>query len=600
MTARCIVSESLTEKSSKVMPRRFSFGIFRSCPWNWKSRFALFWACAAIAGCGEKATTASGSSFGETSGAHENSISPPPLPDLHGVLFADVASQSGLHFTWPQQARPMRALEAFGSGCAAFDADNDGWQDVLLVGEPHPGLFRNAAGEQFVDVTAESGLDAEKGKWTGCAVGDYNGDGLLDLLLTGYHCLALYANRGGFRFEPATAAAGLDRDNHGLWGASAGFMDLNGDGWLDLAILNYVVFGPDSQQYCEYRPGIRTGCTPKMYPPERGEIWRNDGQGRFELVPAEAGMAETTGVALVLAFTDLDGDGLVDFYIGNDAVPADFIHNLGGMRFENVASTSGLARDGLGHSIAAMGADWGDFDGDGRLDLTVTNFQFESFVLFRNVGDGLFRDVSARTELYAATRNRLGFGAKWVDFENDGWLDLWYVNGHVYDNAEEFHGYGAQFRQPSSLFRNERGAKFIDLVPALGADVQRTMVGRGSATLDFNNDGLVDLLAVDFEGPVMLLENRTRRGNHWITLDLRGRAPNLFAHGARVTGRAGKRVWVAEVSPASSYLSSSDPRIHWGLGEIERLESLTIRWPGGGEETLSDVACNRILRLEQR
>jgi hypothetical protein len=518
--------------------------------------------------------------------------------DPGAVDFADVAAVRGLDYAWPEQPRPMRALEAFGCGCAAFDADDDGWQDVLLVGDPHPVLFRNVDGLRF-EKQGNDGLQQVAGNWKGCAIGDYDGDGLLDVLLIGYRCLALYRNAGGLQFRLVTAEAGLDPGNHRHWGSSAGFMDLDGDGWLDLVLLNCIDFGPESRQYCEFRPGVLSGCIPRSYPPERGEIWRNTGQGSFEMVPDTAGMKDTRGVGLVLAFTDIDDDGRMDFYVGNDAVPADFLHNLGGLQFENNAAAYGLAVDGGANEIAAMGADWADFDRDGRLDLAVSNFQLLSFVVFRNVAVNCFVDASVRTDLSRFTRNRLGFGTKWVDFENDGWPDLFFVNGHVYDNAAEVQGAGVAFRQPICLLRNAEGRKFLDLVPGLGADIQRAMVGRGSATADFNNDGLIDLLAVDYEGPVMLLENRSRSANHWLTIDLRAAYPNRFAYGAHVVGQAGSQVWLADVSPASSYLSSSDPRIHWGLGQTVKLDTLTIRWPSGREQVLHDVAGDRILRHEE-
>lgn len=513
------------------------------------------------------------------------------------LLFVDVAQERGLRYRWPEQPRPMAALDAFGAGCATFDGDNDGWQDVLLVGSPSPALFHNVGGDRFEEITIGCGLKEVAGHWTGCAIGDYDGDGLLDVLLTGYHQLALFKNVGGLRFELATEAAKLDPTNHGQWGASAGFMDLDGDSWLDLVILNYVVYGPDSQKYCEYAPGVRSGCSPRTYPPERGQIWRNTGTGSFELVPSEQGMDLTHGVGLVLAFTDLDEDGRLDFYIGNDGVVADLLRNEGQMRFENIASVAGVATDANGGSVSAMGADWADFDRDGRLDLVVTNWQGDSFVLFQGLGHRLFLDCAKQTNLARATKNRLGFGAKWIDFENDGWPDICFVNGHVYDNSAEIHGPSVPFRQPMSLFWNDHGRKFSDITSGLGADIRRPMVGRGSATADFNNDGRVDLLAVDFEGPAMLLENRTETKQHWLKLDLRGKAPNVFAYGAHVAGKAGDQVWLGDVSPASSYLSSSDPRIHWGLGDLDTLDTVTIRWPSGSEQTLRSVAADRILRI---
>jgi hypothetical protein len=522
----------------------------------------------------------------------------PPAEDLVNVLYVDVARERGLIYVWPDQPRPMTALDAFGSGCAAFDGDNDGWQDVLLVGDPAPALFRNLGDGRFDDVTGGSGLTAVNGDWTGCAIGDYDGDGLLDVLLTGYHQLALYKNLGGMRFRDVTATAGLDLSNHGNWGASAGFMDLDGDQWLDLVVLNYVVYGPESKRYCEFAPGVRSGCGPKTYPSERGRIFRNTGAAGFELVPDSHGMADTHGTALVLGFIDLDDDGRLDFYIGNDGLPADLMHNQGNMHFKNISYAAGVALNLNASAVSAMTADWADFDRDGRLDLIVTNWQNASSVIFRGLGDKQFTDCSKRTNLPWLTKNRMGFGGKWVDFENDAWPDIFIVNGHVYDNVGEFEP-GAQFRQPLQLLSNRNARRFVDLVPKMGPDVRRGLLGRGSATADFNNDGFIDLLAVDFEGPVALLENRTTSKKHWLKLDLRGAPPNIFAYGARVVGRAGDARWIAEVSPASSYLSSSDPRIHWGLGDVSRLESLTIRWPSGGEETLLDVDADQILRVVQ-
>lgn len=513
------------------------------------------------------------------------------------LSFINAAQERGLQYVWPEQPRPMTALDAFGAGCAAFDGDNDGWQDVLLVGRPTPALFRNLEGGRFEDITAASGLTAVTGHWTGCAIGDYDGDGLLDVLLTGYHQLALYKNLGNLRFELATTTAGLDPSNQGYWGASAGFMDLDGDSWLDLVILNYVVFGPDSKKYCEYAPGVQSGCAPRTYPPERGQIWRNTGMGKFELIPTEQGMQQTHGVGLVLAFSDLDEDGRMDFYVGNDGLAADLLHNLGNLQFENIASVAGVATSDNGATVSAMGADWADFNRDGMLDLAVTNWHGDSFVLFQGLGQRFFMDSAKQTDLAQQTKYRMGFGAKWIDFENDGWSDLFFVNGHVYDNSAEIHGPSVPFRQPMSLFWNDRGRKFFDLTVQLGTDIQRPMVGRGSATADFDNDGRVDLLAVDFEGPVMLLENRTETQRHWLKLDLRGKAPNVFAYGARVVGKAGNQTWLAEVSPASSYLSSSDPRIHWGLGDLSKLETVTIRWPSGSVQTLHNVAADRILQV---
>lgn len=570
------------------------------------ARWLLAGALACTAGCdnapvppARSPAAADSPSTGETPTATLAASEPSNSSATPTIRLVDIANRCGLDYRWPMKPRPMTILDSIGSGCAAFDADDDGLQDILLLGHPRPVLYRNLGANRFEDVSTGSGLSEAEGIWMGCAVGDYDGDGRLDLLLTAFHQLALFRNRGGFRFEPVTAAAGLAPHNHDKWGSSAGFMDLDRDGWLDLVVLDYLEFGPGFQQLCEFKEGVKSGCSPREYTPERGELWRNTGRGSFELVPDSACMALSKGGGLVVSFFDVDDDGLVDMHLGNDGTPGDLMHNLGNWRFENIGVESGLAVSQSGKPMSSMAADWGDFDGDGRLDLTVTNYQNLGFALFRNLGEASFVDVADAVGLTGPTKPRLGFGGKWLDFENDGWPDLAFANGHVYDNAPDVEGPAVTYRQPLSLLHNERGARFVEITTQFGDDVQRPLVGRGSATADFNNDGLADLLVVDFEGQAMLLENRSERGGHWITLDLRGAAPNVYAYGARVSARAGERTWLADVSPATSYLSSSDPRIHWGLGSVEQLDSLTIRWPSGLVQVLNAVHTDRFLRLEE-
>lgn len=530
---------------------------------------------------------------------------PPAIVDARGIDFRDVAAERGLQFEWPAQSRPLTALAAFGCGCGIIDFDQDGWQDVFLAGNPTGALFRNASGLQFQNVADASGITASEARWTGCAVGDYDSDGWLDLLVTGFHRLALFINRGDGTFSDATAAAGLDSENRGHWGSSAGLMDLDGDGQLDLVILNYVVFGPHVKQFCELKPGVLTGCQPKEYEPEFGEIWRGTDSGRFEFAD-DAGMRDTHGIGLVLAFADLDDDRRLDFYIGNDGKLAELMHNVGNLKFENIGLASGLAFKNISTMVpmAAMGADWGDFDRDGRFDLTVTDFQMASAGVFRNLGSLSFTDVGVSLGIHGATRSRLGFGAKWLELDNDGWLDICYVNGHVYDNVSELES-DTPFRQRTQLFHSRSGAgsgagrEFVDVVPALPPDVGRPIVGRGSATADFDNDGRTDVLVVDFEGPAMLLHNRSITRRHWLTLDLRSASANRFAYGAVVAAKSGDRTWLGQVSPASSYLSSSDPRIHFGLDDVERVDELTIRWPDGRANVLRDVAADRIIQIRE-
>lgn len=529
----------------------------------------------------------------------------PPSPasaDLNGIRFEDTASAAGLHFVWPPQPRPMRNLEAFGSGCAFLDYDNDGWQDILLVAPSYPRLYHNLKNGRFEDVTATHDLARVKGFWTGCAVGDYDGDGRLDILLTGYGCLALLRNDPAKGFVNATVSAGLDPKNRGHWGSSAGFMDLAGKGRMDLVLLNYVIFGPKDQQYCTPLPGVKTGCPPSTYRPEFGELWENTGNGRFRDVTTTSGMKRTHGKALVVAFGDPDDHGRMDFYVGNDGTPAELMRNEGGMRFNNIGVEGGVAYGSLDHAIAAMGADWGDYDRDGLPDLIVTAFSDESFALFRNVGKATFEQANDATGLSVPTFKPLGFGTKWLDIDNDGWPDVVFATGHVYDAIHQTDPQST-FRQPLMLFHNEQGKDngrmFRDLVPQMSLEIRRPMLGRGLATGDYDNDGKMDLLVVDFEGAPLLLHNVSTPPNHWMSLDLRNTGTNHFAYGAQVRARSGQQTWIGQVSPASSYLSSSDPRIHWGLGSLQSLEEVAIRWPDGRREVLHNVPADRLLTITE-
>jgi hypothetical protein len=521
-----------------------------------------------------------------------------PAQPVEGICFANVAEAAGLRYRWPQQPRPLRNLETFGCGCAFLDYDNDGWQDILLVAAPHPLLYHNKGNGQFEDVTATTGLDAIHGDWKGCAVGDYDGDGFLDLVLTGYHCLALLKNQEGHHFLDVTTSAGLDPQNRGHWSSSAGFMDLDGSGRLDLVLLNYVIFGPKEPQYCEVKPGVRSGCPPSKYRPEFGELWQNLGNGTFRDITAASGMRHTNGKGLVVAFADVMGNGRMDFYIGNDGMPAELMVNQGGLRFANLGISNGVAYGALDHALAAMGADWADYDRDGRMDLIVTGFSDESYMLFRALGNGMFEQKSDATGLSGPTYKPLGFGAKWLDMDNDGWPDIVISNGHVYDNVHAIDPL-ATFRQPLMLFHNEQGHQFTDLTPKMGGEIAAPLLGRGLATGDYDNDGRMDFLVVDYEGAPVLFHNSSQTSNHWIKLDLRGAAPNRFAYGAQVLAHSGKEQWVGQVSPASSYLSSSDPRVQFGLGSITTLDSIAIRWSDGHREVLNRVAADRILRIEE-
>lgn len=525
-----------------------------------------------------------------------NRIEEQPQNPAPWVQYRDRAAELGLTYAWPRKPRPMRNLEAFGTGCAFLDYNNDGLQDILLVGEPTPVLYRNNGGA-FVDVSSEAGLSDLTGEWKGVAVGDYDGDGWLDILLTGYRCLALLRNTGNGTFQNVTTEVGLDPENRRHWGSGCGFMDLDNDGDLEIVLLNYVVFGPSEPQYCDLGGGRKSGCPPHVYRPEFPELWKNEG-GTYVDWTEQSGLRGAHGKALVLAFSDLDGNGLIDFYIGNDGQPAELWMNRGNLRFDDMGAISGVAYNMTGGTMAAMCADWGDFDRDGRLDLIVSDFSGAPYAVFRNTGVGLlFQEYSAVVGVRHATVNALGFGGKFVDFDNDGWLDIAFANGHVYDNVEEFDS-TTTFLQPVMLFYNQQGKRFVDLVPFLPPDVGRPILGRGLATGDIDNDGRLEVLVVDYEGPVMLLHNQTRTSNSWIKFDIRGNAPNTFAYGAKVTLKTDKTTCVSFVAPASSYLSSCDPRVHFGLAN-ETIQSVTVEWLSGTRHEFRDLKPNTIYRITE-
>jgi hypothetical protein len=520
-------------------------------------------------------------------------------PSSQEIAFRDVTRDAGISFAWhPNPNRPLRILDTFGCGCAFLDFDQDGLLDVFLVGEPRCALFRNLDGRHFEDVSARIGLTGHTGLWKGCAVGDFNNDGFPDVLITGYRRLLLLKNDQARRFLDVTGAVGLPPDNQLKWGSSAGFADLDGDGSLDLVTLNYVVFNEHTPQLCELTPGVKSGCRPQNYQPEFGRLYRNH-NGRFTDVTESAGFRHASGKGLTLAFADYDNDGKTDFYVGNDGNPAELMHNLGHLRFDNVGQESAVAFGAVpGQAIAAMGADWADYDRDGRLDLAVSAFEGEAYCLFANQGLGQFRVVSDEVGITAPTFRPLGFGTTFLDVDNDGFVDLLFANGHVYDNVDRMSP-GMSYRQPLMLFRNEGGHRFTDLAPGLGEPFSRPIVGRGTARGDFDNDGRMDALVVDYEGAPLLLHNESRSANHWIEFRCKSRAGHGQGYGLRVTARAGRSVWVGEISPAASYLSSSAPLVHFGTGSEPLLDTVTLHWPTGGSVTLKNVPTDQILTVEE-
>ena len=520
----------------------------------------------------------------------------PPAPPA----FVDDAAAAGLRFVQNNGHTGKKSPpppETMCGGVGLLDFDGDGWLDVFVVqGGPFPPsedpavdgdrLFRNRRDGTFEDVTAKTGIAAMgQGYGHGVAVADYDNDGRPDLFLTRWRSYALYHNKGDGTFEDVTARAGLagDRD----WPTSAAFADLDGDGDLDLYVCHYLRYDPSNPKRCEHpdSPG-RHDCNPLDFPALRDHVFRND-EGRFIEVTAAAGFVDPDGRGLGVVAADLDDDGLIDLYVANDMSANYLFHNLGGFRFEETGQLSGAAASADGGYKAGMGIACADLDGDGQPDLAVTNYFGESTTFYHNLGRGFFADHGLAIGLTAPTRRLLGFGVAFVDVNNDGWLDLLSANGHVLDSRPTY-----PWTMPLQLLLASPGGRLTDVSEASGTPFHPLHLGRGLAVGDLDNDGRLDALVVVQNEPLIFLHNRTEQRGHDIRFRLAGTRSNCDAVGARVMISCAGRQRVGFRVGGSSYQSSSDPRIHFGLGEAMRIDSVEIKWPSGHVDRHNGLAAD--------
>ena len=530
---------------------------------------------------------------------------PRPAAPGEPPRFRDEAASSGLRFVYETGGTPRTPPKMMGGGVALLDYDGDGWLDVYCVqggvfppvaGPASPAggdrLFRNKGDGTFDDATARAGLvGGPRGYGYGAAVGDVDRDGHPDLLVTRWRSYALYRNNGNGTFADITDRWGLGGDRD--WPTSAAFADLDNDGDLDLYVCHYLEYNPADPTASSRMAGLSPlAYSPLMYEALPDHLFRNDG-GRFVDVSKEAGIADSQGRGLGVVACDLDDDGRVDLFVANDLTANALYLNRGGLRFEETGHVAGVAASSLGGYQAGMGVACGDLDGDGRPDLAVTNFFGESTSLFHNEGGGLFLDHSNPSGLGVASRYRLGFGAAFLDTRNLGRLDLATANGHVVDNRPR-----APFAMPAQLLLGSDHGRLVDASDLAGQLWSVPRVARGLAVGDLDNDGRLDLVIVAQDGPVVFAHNQSAP-RHFLTVSLEGRASNRDAVGAKVLVRSGHRQQLAWRTGGGSYLSASDPRLHFGLDGSDRVDVLEVTWPSGKVDRFTALAADRAYHIRE-
>ena len=526
-----------------------------------------------------------------------------PLPH-----FEDVAKQAGLTVSHISTPDKKYIVESMSGGAGLIDCDNDGKLDIITVngstieryrqgGDRLITLYHQDADLKFTDITASAGL-ARKGWGMGVAVADYDNDGLPDIYVTGYGGNALYHNLGNCKFEDVTDKAGVAV---GGFSTGAAWADYDRDGRVDLFVSRYVHFDmnklPDfgsDEKNCRFK-GILVQCGPWGMLGESDVLFHNRGDGTFEEVSKKAGVDDPAGYyGLGAIWGDYDNDGWPDLYVANDAGPNYLYHNLRNGTFEELGMLSGIAVSADGLEQGSMGVDWGDYLNQGRMAMFVTNFTEQPDTLYRNLGQEGFSDVSWPSQLAKPTYPYVGWGTAFFDMDNDGWLDLFVANGHVYPQVDSIPG-GAHYREPIQLFRNKRDGTFEDVSSGLAGLQEESR--RGAAFGDINNDGNMDVVLVNVGQPPTLLINRGGNSNHRVVFKLIGSKSNRMAIGARVTVKTEGLTQIREVRAGGSYISQNDPRLHFGLGKESRMERVEIRWPSGNIEVLKDVVADLIYTL---
>ena len=528
-----------------------------------------------------------------------------------GVKFVDITQTSGVHFKYFSAPEKKYIIESMSGGVALFDFNNDGYLDIYFTNsltvdaanDPQKApsaLYRNNGDGTFTDVTEGSGL-ASPGWAHGVAAADYDGDGWVDLYVTCLGSNRLYHNNGDGTFTDVTQKAGVDDTR---WSMGAAFGDYDNDGDLDLFVANYVDFHLDDLpefgkgKFCNFR-GVPVQCGPRGLPGAGDSLFRNNGDGTFTNVTQEAGVSDPEGrFGLTAQWTDLDGDGWVDLYVANDAWPNFLYRNNRDGTFTEDAFFAGTAVGEDGNEQGSMGVAIGDYNHDGKPDIYVTNFSDEYNTLYRQEGQLTFADVSYASKIAQVSFPFVGWSTKFFDYDNDGWVDLLVVNGHVYPQMENV-SLGTTYTQRKLLFRNNRDGTFTEVANSTGEALTARQVSRGVGFGDIDNDGDVDLVVENIDGAPMILRNEGGNQNNWITIQTVGFKLNLQGLGARVKVVAGDLVQVGEVRCGGSYISDSDRRLHFGLEKRARVDLIEVQWPGGHVDKVENLAANQFVVIQE-
>jgi hypothetical protein len=533
---------------------------------------------------------------------------------LRSPQFVDATSRSRVRFvTKASHTTEKYLIETMGAGVAVLDFDGDGWMDLFFVngaklqGPMPPGaepdkhepaywnrLYRNNRDGTFSDVTERAGLTGS-GYGMGVAAGDYDNDGNVDLYVTAYGHNTLYHNNGDGTFTDVTLKAGVAGAG---WSTSAGFFDYDRDGLLDLAVVRYLQWDFSMDIWCgDRRANLRAFCHPDVFQPATYLLFHNNGDGTFTDVSAKSGFGKAPGHGLGMAFNDFDGDGWPDVAVANDAVAQQLFHNQGDGTFREEGLSAGIAFDDNGRTFSGMGIAFADYANDGTPGIVVTTLANQGYALFQN-RNRLYTYVTEPSRLGEISLRHSGWGVSWLDFDNDGWKDLFVAQSHVMDNIERTEP-GLHYAEAPLLARNV-GGRFIDVSASAGQPFQEAMAARGSAVGDLNNDGWEDLVINCNECGAKILLNGGGNGNHWFTVDTVGTVSNRDGLGARVrlVSEAGKQQW-AYVSRAGSYLSSNDKRVHFGLGSERLVRLIEVTWPSGIVQKIVNVTADQMITVRE-